>query len=56
MAEAVENSLRYLTSADIHAMVVYLRDVPARDDGPPVVASLNPALVDTRGQKIFAEA
>ena len=39
MAEAVENSLKYMTQADLRAMVAYLRDVPARADGPPTVAA-----------------
>ncbi|MCU1719536.1 cytochrome c [Pseudomonas sp. 5P_3.1_Bac2] len=30
MAEAVENSLRYLTDSDLHAMASYLLSVPAR--------------------------
>lgn len=59
MAEAVQNSLRYMTNDDLHAMVTYLRDVPARADGPAVVpvslladASTNDAL----GAHIFAQA
>jgi mono/diheme cytochrome c family protein len=56
MAEAVSNSLRYMTKADIHAMVVYLRDIPARDDGPPAVGQPSPVAIDPRGQQIFVEA
>lgn len=57
MAEAVSNSLRYLTPQDIHAMVVYLRDVPAQNDGPPATGTpTTPAVFDPRGQQIFAEA
>ena len=37
MAEAVENSLRYMTEPDLRAMVAYLRDVPARAQGPAAV-------------------
>ncbi len=37
MAEAVENSLRYMTEPDLRAMVAYLRDVPARAQGPASV-------------------
>ncbi len=37
MAEAVEYSLAYLTKDDIAAIVAYLRDVPAQQDGPPAV-------------------
>jgi len=40
MAEAVENSLRYMTQDDLSAMVVYLRDLPARTDGPPAVPAV----------------
>ena len=39
MAEAVENSLRYMTLEDLRAMVAYLRDLPARTDGPPALAT-----------------
>ena len=57
MAEAVSNSLRYMTPQDIHAMVVYLRDVPARDDGPPATGTpVSPPVIDPRGQRIFVEA
>ena len=58
MAEAVANSLRYLTPADIRAMVVYLRSVPARAEGPPVAAAAaaTAAPLDPLGAKIFAEA
>ncbi len=57
MAEAVSNSLRFLTKDDIHAMVAYLRDVPARDDGPPVTgATVTPVAYDPRGQQVFLEA
>ncbi len=34
MAEVIEKSLRYLPQDDIHAIITYLRDVPARTDGP----------------------
>jgi mono/diheme cytochrome c family protein len=56
MAEAVSYSLRYMTSADIHAMVVYLRDIPARDDGPLAVQPSSSVAIDPRGQQIFVEA
>ena len=35
MAEAVEYSMRYLKPEDIHAVVTYLRGIPAQPDGPP---------------------
>jgi mono/diheme cytochrome c family protein len=37
MAEVIQYSLRYLKPDDIKAMVAYLRDRPARPDGPPAV-------------------
>ncbi len=57
MAEAVQYSLRYLSPSDIHAIVVYLRGIPAQPDGPEapaatVVAQPAPPL----GQQVFAEA
>ncbi len=39
MAEAVQHSLHYLTQPDLRAMVTYLRDVPARQDGPPALSA-----------------
>ena len=47
MSEAVENSLRYMTQGDLRAMVAYLRDLPARTDGPPAVpaATAAPAII-----------
>jgi mono/diheme cytochrome c family protein len=57
MAEVVENSLRYLTPDDIHAMVSYLRTVPAQPDGPPAVQAGSPvAASDTLGTRLFAQA
>ncbi len=58
MAEAVTNSLRFLTQEDVRAMVTYLRTVDAQPDGPPVAppqpkpAEPSPPL----GTKIFADA
>jgi mono/diheme cytochrome c family protein len=57
MAEAVENSLRYLTQDDIHAMIAYLRGVAPQPDGPPAVqagAAVSPA--DALGAGLFAQA
>jgi mono/diheme cytochrome c family protein len=57
MAEAISNSLRYLTPADIRAMVVYLRGVPAQPDGPEAVApGVAPAPADPLGAHVFALA
>ena len=39
MAEAVQHSLRYMTPADLKAIVVYLRDVPPLPDGPPALSA-----------------
>jgi mono/diheme cytochrome c family protein len=65
MGEAADDSLTYLTPGDIHALVVYLRSVPAQDtDLPRVVDKPAPAAynegvaadVDPRGAMIFAGA
>ena len=59
MAEAVQNSLSYMTEDDLRAMVLYLRDVPARTSGPAAVASALPANVaddQALGARIFTEA
>jgi mono/diheme cytochrome c family protein len=55
MAEAVENSLRFLEPSDIKAMVVYLRSIPAQSDGalPPPSP---PGAANALGARIFAEA
>jgi mono/diheme cytochrome c family protein len=50
MAEAISNSLRFLTPQDIQAMVTYLRGVPAQSEGPELVSSpVKPAPVDPLG-------
>jgi mono/diheme cytochrome c family protein len=58
MAEVVEDSLRYLTPDDIHAVVTYLRTVPAQPDGPEaVVANGTPQIdPDGLGARLFAQA
>jgi mono/diheme cytochrome c family protein len=57
MAEVVSNSLRYLKPADIHAMIVYLRSVPAQPDGPDAVpAHVAPAEANPLGAHVFALA
>ena len=65
MGEAADDSLTYLTPGDIHALVVYLRSVPAQDsDLPRTVIVPAPsshregvtADLDPRGEKIFAGA
>ncbi len=65
MGEASDNSLTFLTAGDIHALVVYLRSVPAQDtDLPRTVNVPAPAShregvtadLDPRGEKIFAGA
>ncbi len=64
MAEAVQDSLRYLSDADLRAMVTYLRDVPARTEGTPAVppphatpgATPSPGSDETRGARLFADA
>jgi mono/diheme cytochrome c family protein len=57
MAEAVTFSLRYLKPEDIHAMVTYLRGVPAQPDGPPAVQAGSPLPpTDTLGPRLFVQA
>jgi len=64
MAEAIENSLRYLTQNDIRAMVAYLRGVAPQPDGPPAVQAGASAvqggapapMVDALGEHLFAQA
>ena len=65
MGEATDDSLTYLTPGDIHALVVYLRSVPAQaTDLPRVVDKPAPAAYnegvagnsDSRGAMIFAGA
>jgi mono/diheme cytochrome c family protein len=57
MAEAVGYSLRYLKPEDVHAMVVYLRGVPAQPDGPPAVQAGSPvAPTDPLGPRLFVDA
>jgi mono/diheme cytochrome c family protein len=61
MAEAVENSLRYLSPEDIHAVVTWLRDVPAQPDGPPAVQARSPILqtglaTGELGSRLFVQA
>lgn len=65
MGEATDNSLSYLLPADVHALVTYLRSVPAQtSDLPRTVTTPAPssykegpvAEADSRGEKIFAGA
>jgi mono/diheme cytochrome c family protein len=43
MAEAVDNSLRFLQPADTAALITYLRTVPAREGKLPVTVDPQPA-------------
>jgi mono/diheme cytochrome c family protein len=57
MAEAIENSLRFLSPDDIHAMVVYLKALPAQADGPPAVpAKVTPVASGPDGAHLFVQA
>jgi len=65
MGEATDNSLTFLTPGDIHALVVYLRSVPAASsDLPHTVEAPAPAShregatagLDPRGEQVFAGA
>jgi mono/diheme cytochrome c family protein len=57
MAEAVEYGLRYLKPEDIHAIVTYLRGIPAQPDGPPAAQPGTPiAATDPLGAHLFVQA
>jgi len=57
MAEVITNSTRFMTPADIHAMVVYLRTIPPVAAGPEEVpTSVAPAPADPLGAHVFATA
>ncbi len=57
MAEVVENSLRYLPSDDIRAMISYLRSAKPQPDAPPQV---KPALAvphsGDAGERLFVQS
>ncbi len=65
MGEAVDESFSALSPADVHALVVYLRSVPAvaSSDLPATIAPPAPAsfksgggTADVRGRKVFEQA
>ncbi|HLZ67107.1 MAG TPA: cytochrome c [Aliidongia sp.] len=57
MAEAIENSLRFLSPGDIHAMAVYLKSLPAQQDGPPAVPAKVAAVApNPLGAHLFVQA
>jgi mono/diheme cytochrome c family protein len=57
MAEAIENSLRYLTPDDIKAMVTYLKTIPPQPgNAAPASASATAKPDVALGGKIFEEA
>lgn len=65
MGEATDNSLSYLLPDDVHAIVEYLRSIPAQaTDLPRTVTTPAPASykegtvaeADARGEKVFASA
>ena len=66
MGDAVDLSLRYLTPGDIHALVVYLRSIPALSSrtlspslaGPasPSPRAVVPVVGEARGKRIFEGA
>jgi mono/diheme cytochrome c family protein len=59
MAEVVHNSLQYLSDADVTAMAVYLKTLPARDEAPPADSTRGAARVSAsvlaRGHAIYAD-
>jgi mono/diheme cytochrome c family protein len=65
MGEASDDSLTYLTPGDIHALLVYLRSVPAQNSNLPRTVTVPApdsyregvtASLDPRGEMIFAGA
>jgi mono/diheme cytochrome c family protein len=61
MGEAVEASFRHLAASDIHAIVTYLRtvpavagDLPAKLAGPAPATPREPRVADARGKMLFA--
>ena len=58
MAEVIDNSLRYASSDDIHAIVAYLRSIPAIDNtaaiaqNPPAATDASPS--SSLGEQVFA--
>ena len=62
MAEAVSDSLHFLSRDDIHAMVVYLRSIPPQETGVPAVDHVPSPQVgsggtpDGLGARVFAQA
>jgi mono/diheme cytochrome c family protein len=57
MAEAISNSLRFLTPEDIKAMVAYLRTIPPQTTGPGAVAAdTKPVSDNPLGAHVFNEA
>jgi mono/diheme cytochrome c family protein len=65
MGEASDNSLSYLLPDDVHALLTYLRSVPARESElPRTVSTPAPAShkegvaagANSRGEKVFASA
>jgi mono/diheme cytochrome c family protein len=63
MGEAVDASFRHLVPSDIHAVVAYLRtvpavssDLPAKLAGPASASPRQPEVSDARGKMLFAGA
>ncbi|GBR68492.1 cytochrome c [Gluconobacter kanchanaburiensis] len=55
MTEAVENSTQHLTDADLHAIVTYLRTLPASSTSVPIVLAANdPRML--KGKLVFQAA
>lgn len=48
MAEVVENSTKYLTEADLNAIAVYLKDLPASDQDASRTSDRNRKNIDSR--------
>ena len=55
MAEVVENSTRHLSTSDLHAMAVYLKDLPGDNDTPHPPRASDDKDALTRGRLIYLD-
>ena len=55
MAEVVENSTAHLSKSDLHAMAVYLKDLPGDDSGANAVSTSNDKDGLTRGRLVYVD-
>jgi mono/diheme cytochrome c family protein len=55
MAEVVEHSTRHLSDSDLHAMAVYLKDLPGDDGSAPVQSASTDRDVLARGRLLYVD-